>query len=273
MESSLLIPDQNPALAPTIAGEGPSRYGASRGPRYVSALLSLAICALILLTLLSMAAIHDLAPGNRAILTALNLVPPVEKAKQPKPHKAARAPDPAQQTAPAATMKLPPHINVNNPNKVEWPDGFMHIDHLDMANGDIAKIHSGVGAGHAQASGGGGHSMGDGPDDQGFYKAEWYRKPPRRALDNYMHPGQDPGRWAEIVCRMIEHYRVEDCHELAEEPRGSGMARVLREASWQFEVRPPRDNGKVLIGERVRIRYDFVHHEAQETAEKTGEAP
>jgi protein TonB len=88
-----------------------------------------------------------------------------------------------------------------------------------------------------------------------------------------MHPGQDPGRWAEISCRMIENYRVEDCHELAEEPRGSGMARVLREAAWQFQVRPPRSNGKVLLGERVRIHYDFTRDQAEELPPRTGESP
>jgi protein TonB len=260
MDSSLNTPEQNPGLI-----EAPGRYGAPRQSRYVAAVLSALVCGLLVLAIIAMTAIRDLGPGNATILTALRLVPPpVEKQKKIQPHKSAQAPKPAQQTAPAATMKIPPHINVNNQNKVDWPDGFIHTNHLDMANGDIAKIHSGVAPGNAQASGGGGHSMGDGPDDQGFYKAEWYRKPPQRALDLYMKPGQDMGRWAEVSCRMIENYKVEDCHELAEEPRGSGMARVLREASWQFQVRPPKRDGKVLLGERVRIHYDFIRHQAEE---------
>ena len=270
METTLFTPDQDP----DFAYEMPGRYGASHRPRYVAALLSAGVCGLLLLAIISMASISGLERTSSSVLTALKLLPPpVEKQKQPKHQKSAQAPKPAQQTAPAATMKPPPHIEVNNPNKDPWPPGFIHTNHLDMANGDIAKIHSGVAPGNAQASGGGGHSMGDGPDDLGFYKAEWYRKPPRTALENYMRPGQDAGRWAEISCRMIDHYHVEDCHELAEEPRGSGMARVLREAAWQFLVRPPRSNGKVLIGERVRIHYDFYREKAEEAPERTGEAP
>jgi len=270
MEFAPITPD----LDSGFGTAAPGRYGAPKESRYVAALLSAGVCGLLLLVLISMSAIPDLGKTTGSILTALQLAPPpVEKQKQPKPKKSAQAPKPAQQTAPAATMKLPPHIDVNNPRKDPWPDGFIHTNHLDMANGDIAKIHSGVAPGNAQASGGGGHSMGDGPDDQGFYKAEWYRKPPRRALDSYMRPGQDAGRWAEISCRMIENYHVEDCRELAESPRGSGMSRVLREAAWQFLVRPPRSNGKVLIGERVRVHYDFYREKAEEEPEKAGEAP
>jgi len=270
MEPSLLTPDQNPGFG----AEVPGRYGAPRRSRYVAALLSAAVCALLLLVVIVMTTIHDLGRTSSTILTALKLtITPELKPKQPQPHKSAQAPKPAQQTAPAASIKIPPHIDVHNPEKVEWPPGFIHTDHQSMANSDISKIHSGVAPGNAQASGGGGHSFGDGPDDQGYYRAEWYRKPPRTALDSYMRPGQDPGRWAEVACRMVENYHVEDCHELAEEPRGSGMARVLREASWQFLVRPPKRNGKVLIGEQVRIHYDFIRHEAEETPERTGESP
>jgi len=269
MESPLFTPDQNPGFG----NEVPGRYGAPRQSRYVAAVLSAGVCGLLALVLISMAAVQDLGRGNQSILTALTLVPPpVEKQKRPKVTKSAQAPKPAQQTAPAATMKQPPHIDVHNPDKVEWPEGFIHTDHMEMAMSDISKIHSGVAPGNAQASGGGGHSYGDGPDDQGFYKAEWYRKPPRTALDSYMKPGQDPGRWAEVACRMVENYHVEDCHELAESPRGSGMARVLREAAWQFLVRPPKRNGKVLIGEMVRIHYDFLRGEAEETPDRSGAA-
>ena len=251
-------------------------YVASRRSRPVALALSLGVAALILFALLTMAVIEDRGKSGGSILTAISLSPPPGE-KSPNPRQARAAPKvatmPHQQTVNAAP-KLPPHIDVNNPDKVEWPEGFVHMSRAELAASDISRIRSAPSSaqGDADASaGGGGRGGGQGPDADGFYRAEWYRKPPRNALDSYMRPGQNPGRWAEIGCRMIENFRVDDCHELAEEPRGSGMARVLREASWQFLVRPPRQGGKALIGEHVRIHYDFTTHEVAQSP--AGEAP
>jgi protein TonB len=272
MESSLTTPDQTPGPGP----EGPSRYGAPRNSRYVAALLSLGMCALLLLALLSMAAIREVTRTAATVLTAMNLGPPPGE-KQPNPtkaHAAAKAATTPQHTQATAAPKLLPHIEVNNPNKVDWPEGFIHTSHAEMAAGDISNIHSAASAGNANASaGGGGHGGGVGAGGTSFYNVEWYRKPPKTVFENYLRPGQSTGRRAEIECRMIENYHVEDCHEVSEEPRGTGMARVMREASWQFLVRPPRLNGKPLLGTRVHITYTFTESEGDESAEKTGESP
>jgi protein TonB len=269
MESSLIPTDPNPVP------EGPSRYGPPRQARFVSALLALCVTVLMVLVLLYMAVLHDGGQTARSILTAMNLGPPPGQ-KQPNPTKqqqAAKARTTHQtQTAPAP--KLPPHIDVNNPNKVEWPEGFVHTTHAEMAAGDISNIHSTASTGNANAStGGGGHGGGEGEGGNSFYNVDWYRKPPHSVFDSYMRPGQSTGRLAEIECRMIENYHVEDCHEVREEPRGTGMARVMREAAWQFLVRPPRLNGKPLLGTRVRITYTFTQSDRIEEAPRTGEAP
>jgi protein TonB len=72
-----------------------------------------------------------------------------------------------------------------------------------------------------------------------------------------------------IACKTIEHYHVENCQELDESPPGSGLARALRQAAWQFLVRPVRVDGHVMIGSWVRIKFTFTKAPSSGPVEST----
>jgi protein TonB len=105
-------------------------------------------------------------------------------------------------------------------------------------------------------------TVGTAPNGEPLYAAEWYREPTNRELAFYL-PKRMPegGGWGMVACRTAARFKVEDCVELASGPQGSGLGRAVRDASWQFLVRPPRVGGRVLVGEWVRIRIDYIRDE------------
>ena len=91
-----------------------------------------------------------------------------------------------------------------------------------------------------------------------LYAAEWLREPTDAELGFYMpKTGVPAGSWALIACRTVAGFRVEDCQEMGDSRPGSGLARAVRNAAWQFRVRPPRIDGRYQVGEWVQIRIDF----------------
>lgn len=98
---------------------------------------------------------------------------------------------------------------------------------------------------------------GSGPNGEPLYAAEWHKRPTNAELSPYI-PGRARDGWGLIACRTVANYRVEDCIELGDAPRGSGLAGAVRQAAFQFRVRPPRVGGKPLVGAWVRIRIDYT---------------
>jgi len=101
------------------------------------------------------------------------------------------------------------------------------------------------------------YGPGEGPGGARLYNAEWYREPTSAELATYLPERRVVG-WALIACQTIERNRVDNCRTLGDHPPGSGLARAVRNAAWQFLVRPPRIDGKPVIGAWVRIRIDFT---------------
>ena len=107
-------------------------------------------------------------------------------------------------------------------------------------------------------AGGAGDSeiVGQGPNGEALYNAEWAREPTDAELGGYL-PKNAPDGAGLIMCKTIPENRVDDCIELGNDPPGSHLASAVRQAAWQFRVRPPRKNGVPMIGAWVRIRIDY----------------
>jgi protein TonB len=220
------------------------RPHASAGSRAASILLTFGATVLIIVMLVEVGLIGPL-PREIQPMKLFNLEPP----PTPPP---ARAPSVKAQldrsaAAPARAQKVPP-LNM------------IILTPKDYAAADIATLPSqrtAIATGD-QADAGQDSSASNGPNGEKIYDVEWYRHPTHAELAPYMPTSGPESGSATIACRMIDHYHVEDCRELDESPMGSGFSRALRQAAWQFLVRPPRIGGKSLIGTWVRIHFTFT---------------
>lgn len=244
--------------APAVS---PARYAPSRRDRAISFVLAVIVGVFLVFVLIIMSGVTGGGGEAGGQLVAINISPPsAAKEKQ----KAAPKQDEKQvpvQTVTTPPPKLPPRVVIPSKNQVEWPPGFIKLSHDELAKADISRIKPSGGGGSTGASQGGGgnaEGTGDGPGGARVYNAEWYREPYDSELSPYMGAARgQPGSWATIICHTVERYHVEDCREVDESPRGSGLARALRQAAWQFLVRPPRVDGKVMVGAWVSIRFTW----------------
>ena len=191
-------------------------------------------------------------PGDGAMVVTLlpNDAPPAPKAAQT-----------VTRLSKAAVRTPTP---IHPPPRARQPLPIIVISRADMAAGDISKIPSVAVTATADAGDSGAQpgdaplAGGRGPGGEPLYKAEWVREPTHAELVTYMPHNVGEGSWGVIACRTIPHFHVEDCTELGESPPGSGLARGMRQAAWQFLIRPPRVGGKALVGAWVSIRYNIV---------------
>ena len=190
---------------------------------------------------------------------------------------AADEPTPTRRQRPSSAAKATPVAppRAIPPPKIKLPT--LPADHSlpmiiltqrDLAAADIAKLGSKGIPSPAQESGddaqladgaGDTERVGTAPNGQPLYAAEWYREPTNRELSTYLPPSMpDSGGWGLVACKTIARYHVDDCVELGNSPPGSHLASAVRQAAWQFLVRPPRKGGRDMVGEWVRIRIDYL---------------
>lgn len=218
------------------------RPHASGRSRAASLLLSLAATVLIIVMLIQVGVLGSL-PREARPMKIFNLAPP-PPARAPS---VAKSEHDKSAAAPARPQKAPP-LNM------------IILTPRDYAAADIATLPSQRTALVAadQADAGQDSSASDGPNGEKMYDVDWYRKPTHAELAPYMPASIPDHGTATIACRMIDHYHVEDCRELDESPAGSGLSRALRQAAWQFLVRPPRVGSRQILGGWVRIHFTWT---------------
>ncbi len=240
----------------------------SLGRRATAFVVALIVHLLLLLMLFWLAPTQQLqkmaASGGTKIFS---LLPDAEREEGAKP--AAKTSNaPAKSTARVAPKKPPPPPVL--PKTPLPPLNIVPLTSHDFAAGDIAALprhqaESASAAAPASSAGAGSIGAGrdsassgrKGPGGETLYNAEWYRKPTDAELAFYLPKNKPSIGWGLIACRTIENFQVDDCSELDESPPGSGLARAVRQAAWQFRVRPPRIGGRPQVGEWVSIRIEY----------------
>ena len=230
------------------------RARASLPSRGVALLIALAISGLLVLMLLRLGLYAGGPPGEKSGPTVVTLLPAESEEAPAKQQQEQRPPPPVAKSV----IIVPKRPDVPlPPTKLDMlvltPEEFAASD-ISRLSPSPAQQNADSGA---SASAGDDQSVGRGPNGEKLYNAEWYREPTHAEMSPYLRDYATESGWAMIACKTVERYHVEDCQELGESPPGSGLSRALRQAAWQFLVRPPRVGGKPLVGEWVRIRFDF----------------
>lgn len=221
-----------------------------RGRKALNALAAVAITLLLIASLLNWG--REEVRRERSGLATFNVgTSRLDSAPKTNAAREQTAEVEQEERAPVAPQAPVPPPKVDLSKATNGPQPWITVGGSEFASSDIGKHR-------AQANGKPAYGPGQGPGGAQLYGVEWYREPTDGELAAYLPPNRPEGSWAEIACVMVEHYRVENCRALGESPPGSGLARALRLASWQFKVRPPRVGSKPLLGVWVRIRFDFV---------------
>lgn len=256
--------------APVLLSSNPRRTAILR--RSGTLLLVIAIHVLLLVMLLTLAPhqqrpdkaeakplTFQLMPNSRVEATRAKAAARAERASGAAPRREA-VPKPQPAEAPVPAEPVPP-LQLIPLTRAELDAS--DISRLGSRRSDHAASGEGTAGSGTGTQSGAAAGPGEGPGGEQLYNADWYRKPTRAELSYYLPPNAPRLGWAMIACQTVADYHVENCRELGQSPAGSGLARAMRQAAWQFRVVPPRLGGRPMIGAWVRIRIDFVEGDVQ----------
>jgi hypothetical protein len=230
--------------------------------RTVSFVLALTIEALLLLVLVLFGPHYTPAPKPEPRRATSFSLAPSEKEAATAPEHRAKAHAVAK-PASGKTTPIPPMPPVITPPKVPTPPNALPgVLPIQLGASDISKLKSSASnddAGDDNAPDSKlAYGPGMGPGGQSYYHGEWYRLPTPAEVDPYL-PKRPPDKgWAQILCKTAPRYHVEDCRVLSEGPAGAGMGRAALNMSWQYLIRPPRRNGKELIGAPIGVLFTYT---------------
>jgi protein TonB len=244
-------------MSPTFPESLRERLRSRMSRRGVAVVLALLFELLILLLFLTISA--SFKPKEKPKLVVFGVEDEGDKSEQKTQTKQQKAkPKSGGGQKAVQAPVVPPILTPPVPPEANSPSPVLWLTRQDYAAADIANKK---GSAKADGDSSGDNSAPDsalaggrGPHGEPLYAAQWYREPTDRELSPYI-PERARGRggWGIIACRTAPNYRVEDCQELDDSPRGSGYAGAVRQAAFQFRVKPPRVGGKPLVGSWVRI--------------------
>lgn len=225
--------------------------------RVISIVLTLLAHALLLLLLIKLTPpqFGSSKPGNKLMTFS---VAPEEQEAAARTKSVSKTHQTTSPTTPARSIP-PPKIELP-PVAAPWvlTPGLEKFDVRQVPPTPKAAEQSDASASDdANGSSNSDRPVAFGKAGQPLYDAAWYREPTDAELGGYTKYARPGPGWGMIACQTVARYHVDNCEEIGES-LGSGYARAVREAAWQFLVLPPRVGGRMMVGAWVRIRIDYT---------------
>ncbi len=214
--------------------------------------LAIGLELLLVLLLLGLGSREHQMAKNASGPTMIDIGPQDDQQDKAEPQREERKREPKKtQPKSAITPPMPTVLPAKPTIPQTRPGELIEMSKEEMAASDLRNLpKAGRSAGDSQA-------IGKGPNGEDMFAAEWVREPSDAEMSGYL-PKNPRSGYGIVACKTAPGNRVEDCVELENVPPGTRLASTLRQAAWQFKVRPPRKGGKPLIGAWVRILFDFT---------------